>query len=160
VYASVLYLSRQHQRTIEYCRWALGFAPNAEGLQFWLGRAYADELRLAEAISFIEASRLANRQKSTGFGVLTGLYVRTGRRAGARKLLGELLELAKKQYVSPASVAIAYIGLSDFDHAFAWLDQACLEHDFALSSLRVEPVYDPLRSNPRFQTLLRRVNLD
>jgi tetratricopeptide (TPR) repeat protein len=160
VYASILYLSRQRQRTIEYCKWALGYAPNAEGLQFWLGRTYADELRLAEAIPFIEASRAANRQKSTGFGVLTSLYVRAGRRADAVNLLGELLELAKEQYISPASVAIAYIGLSDFDNAFAWLDRACFEHDFALSSLKVETVYDPIRSDPRFKALLRRVNLN
>ena len=159
VYASILYFSRQRQRTIDYCQWALGFAPGAEGLQFWLGRAYADESRLSEAIALLEGSRATNRQKATGFGALAGLYVRDGRRADARRLVVETLDLAAKQYVSPASIAILYIGLGDFDNAFAWLDRACFERDFALSSLKVEPIYDPLRPDPRFDSLLRRVHL-
>jgi DNA-binding winged helix-turn-helix (wHTH) protein/tetratricopeptide (TPR) repeat protein len=160
VYASVLYMSRQYQRAAEYSQWALGFAPAAEGLQFWLGRAYADQSRWPDAIELIERSRAANRLKGTGFGVLPGLYARTGRRPDALRLVDEFLQLARTRYISPASIAIAYIGLGDFDNAFQWLDKACVEHDFSLSSLKVEPVYDPVRTEPRFQALLRKVNLE
>jgi len=160
VYASVLYMSRQYQRTIEYCQWALGFAPGADGIKYWLGRAYADQSRWNDAIDQIEGSRATNRQKSTGFGVLPGFYARAGRRREALRLLADLLQTAQTRYLSPVSVAIAYIGLGDFDNAFLWLDKACAERDFSLSSLKVEPVYDPLRSDPRFQALLRRLNLE
>jgi DNA-binding winged helix-turn-helix (wHTH) protein/Tfp pilus assembly protein PilF len=159
VYANVLYFSRQYQRTVEYCRWALSFAPGAEALQFWLGRAYADQGRLGEAIELIERSRATDRNKPVGFGILTGLYARAGRRADAQKLLATMLQIAEAGYISPVSVAIAYAGLGEVDEAFTWLDKACFEHDFSLSSLKVDPLYDPLRRDPRFQALLHRVNL-
>lgn len=159
VYANVLYLSRQYQRTIEYCQWALSFAPRAEGLQFWLARAYADQSRLPEAIEGMESARATDPQRGTGFGVLPGLYVRTGRRSDAIRFLDGILELAKSRYVSPVSIAIGYIGIGDFDRAFDWLEKGCLERDFSLSALNVDPIYDPIRVDPRFQSLLHRLNL-
>jgi DNA-binding winged helix-turn-helix (wHTH) protein/TolB-like protein/Tfp pilus assembly protein PilF len=160
LHASIYYFSRQYQRTIEYCRWVLTFAPGADGIQFWLGRAYADQSRLTEAIDLLERARSTNQRKGNGFGMLASLYARAGRRADALRLLTGAIKLSKTQYVSPVSVAIIYIELKDFDRSFEWLDKACDERDFSMSSLRVEPVYDPLRTDPRFKRLLHRVNLE
>jgi hypothetical protein len=137
----------------------LSFAPRAEGLQFWLARAYADQSRLPEAIEGMECARGTDPRRGTGFGVLPGLYARAGRRSDAVRFLDGILELAKSRYVSPVSVAIGYIGIGDLDRALAWLEKGCLERDFSLSALKVDPIYDPIRADPRFQSLLHRLNL-
>ena len=57
------------------------------------------------------------------------------------------------------SLAIAYIGVGDNDNALAWLEKAHREHSGSLSALKVDPTYDPLRGDPGFQRLLRRIGL-
>jgi hypothetical protein len=57
------------------------------------------------------------------------------------------------------SLAQLYAGLGEQDQAFAWLERAYQEHDFALTALRVSPFYDPLRADPRFAQLLKKVGL-
>ena len=85
---------------------------------------------------------------------------RLGRNAEARAILAELDEAAKKSYVTPFSRALVYIGLGDFDTAFEWLDRAVDERDVHILHLTVKPVYDPIRSDPRFHRLLRKMNLE
>lgn len=67
---------------------------------------------------------------------------------------------ATQQYSSPYEIAIIYAGLGENDHAFKWLDQAYLECSGWLIYLQVEPMLDPLRRDPRFTDLLRRVGLN
>jgi hypothetical protein len=61
--------------------------------------------------------------------------------------------------VDPIVVAQAYVGMGNNDEAIAWLEKAYLQHSNNLTALNVEPVYDPLRGDPRFHSLLRRVGL-
>ncbi|MEJ7577520.1 MAG: hypothetical protein WKF74_11005, partial [Pyrinomonadaceae bacterium] len=62
-----------------------------------------------------------------------------------------------EKYVSPTELAILYAALGDQEKAFVSLEKAFIERDFQLSSLKVEPGYDPLRDDSRFQELLRKV---
>jgi len=94
-----------------------------------------------------------------GLAALGHTYAAAGRRVDAEKALGELLELAKQRYVSPASIAAIYGALGDRDQAFAWLDKADQAHDGILVRLKVDYRFDSLRSDPRFGKLLMRVNL-
>jgi hypothetical protein len=66
---------------------------------------------------------------------------------------------AERRYISPYSIAVIYLGLGDKEQAFAWLNRAYQERDNWLIYLNVEPRLDPLRSDPRFTDLLRRVGL-
>jgi hypothetical protein len=61
--------------------------------------------------------------------------------------------------MDPAAILFAYIGMGDREQSFAWLEKAYLQHSSVLTTLKVEPIYDPLRGDPRFQELLRRVRL-
>jgi hypothetical protein len=61
--------------------------------------------------------------------------------------------------MDPAIVSWAYIGIGDNDHALSWLEKAYAQHSNAMTTLKVEPRYDSLRSDPRFQDLVRRVGL-
>jgi hypothetical protein len=75
-------------------------------------------------------------------------------------VLNELTELSKQKYVPAWAMAEIYVGLGEKDRAFEWLEKAYDER-FAglLASIKVDPIYDPLRSDPRFADLLRRMNL-
>ena len=77
----------------------------------------------------------------------------------ANKILNELLEMNKRRYVTPAALANLYIGLDNKDQAFFWLEKAFQERSNYLAYLKVFPILDPLRSDPRFADLVRRVGL-
>lgn len=87
-------------------------------------------------------------------------YAGTGRRADAGRIVDELTSMARSSYVPPAALVTAYAGLGDLDRAFAALEQAYGERSNLMRSLRVLPLLDPLRADPRFQDMLRRVGLD
>jgi hypothetical protein len=74
--------------------------------------------------------------------------------------LQELQELARKAYVPPSSFASIYFGLGEIDRGFDWLEKAVDERDGLIVHIHVDPGYDPLRSHPRFQALLRKMNLE
>jgi len=69
-------------------------------------------------------------------------------------------ERAKQEYVPPTSFANIYAYLGDNDQAMRWLEKGYKEHEFVMTYLNVNPAYDPLRDDPRFQELLRRMNLE
>ena len=79
-------------------------------------------------------------------------------RAGAR-LLEELKERQQTGYVPAGAFVHAYLGLGDNDEAFAWLERASEEQSNILIYIKVFPLFDPLRNDPRFEDLVRRVGL-
>ena len=83
-----------------------------------------------------------------------------GDRAAATSLLRELEDPSTAQPVSPASLAGVYVFLDEKEQALLLLERAYAEHDFRLAGLKTDPDWDPLRSDPRFQRLLRQVNLE
>jgi len=80
-----------------------------------------------------------------------------GGRKEALRIVSEVEQLSKTRYVSPTGLAIIFAALDERDKAFAWLDKA-VELQTPLEGLKVNPEWDPLRSDPRFQDLLRRMN--
>jgi hypothetical protein len=90
--------------------------------------------------------------------MLVYAYALAGRREDALKGLEDLKVILKERYVAPTCFANVYIGLSDQNQALDWLQQAYEGRDESMTYLRTEPILDPLRSNPRFQELLRKMN--
>ena len=86
------------------------------------------------------------------------MYGLAGRKSETQKIITELKERSRHHYVFPSVFAHAYLGLGDKDRALTYLEQAYEEQDPALFYLKVGPLLDPLRSEPRFQALMRRVN--
>ena len=80
-----------------------------------------------------------------------------GERGEAEKSLARLRELAERRFVLPSAVALVHLGLGDLDRVFESLDAALEQRELRLIHLGVDPIVDPLRSDPRFTTLLRRV---
>jgi tetratricopeptide (TPR) repeat protein len=86
-------------------------------------------------------------------------YGLAGRKAEANKILNELLELNRHRYVTPPALANVYIGLGEKDQAFFWLEKAYQDRSNYLAYLKVFPGCDSLRSDRRFDDLLRRLGL-
>jgi hypothetical protein len=86
-------------------------------------------------------------------------YGLAGRRDEAEKVLNELLALNRHRYVTPPAFVHVYLGLGDKEKAFFWLEKAFQDRSNYMAYLKPLPANDPLRSDPRFNELLRRMNL-
>lgn len=82
----------------------------------------------------------------------------SGHREEAVKVLTQLRELQKQRYVPLYSIALIYVGLDQKVQAFEWLENAFTDHSGAMIYLKVEPMLDSLRTDPRFADLLRRMH--
>jgi hypothetical protein len=84
-------------------------------------------------------------------------HARLKERGEALGALDQLMVLSNQRYVSAGSFALVYIGLGEKDQAFAWLEKAYEDRSGALPLLKVNPIWDPLRSDPRFEALVARI---
>ncbi|MBA4123793.1 MAG: protein kinase [Acidobacteria bacterium] len=119
-----------------------------------LANAYVQKGQYAEAILSYQTS-IKLEETTSALIYLGRVYALSGKRNEAIAILDKLKTTEK--YVSPTELAILYAALGDKEKAFASLEKAYTERDFQLTSLKVEPGYDPLRDDPRFQDLMRRV---
>ena len=94
----------------------------------------------------------------SGKHILAYFFARSGRRQEAVEILEELVEQEKTTYIPPSDLAQIHIALGHFDQAFEWLEKAVKVREADLFMLKVMPVWDPLRGDPRFDDLLRRLN--
>jgi hypothetical protein len=83
----------------------------------------------------------------------------SGQKDEARRILSELKQQSKLRHVSPYDMALIHTGLSDKDQALILLHKACDDRVFRVVFLGVEPLFDDLRPDPRFQALLKRIGL-
>jgi TolB-like protein/Tfp pilus assembly protein PilF len=141
----------QAQRTLEQY-------PNFFVARFWLGSVYREKKMYAQAI---EQFDLARKQTGNNPAMLMGYghaLAVSGDKAGARKVLSELEILAKSRYVPAIYFAGVYTGLGENRTALDWLDRAYKERNDRLVYLGVDPIADPLRSDPRFLDLMSRLH--
>jgi Flp pilus assembly protein TadD len=153
------YYARQPGEALEHLRRALAMNPTAEENHRLLGLAYLqmglhDEAAAAfrEAVASSESPALA----TAGLGLVA---VARGRLTDARGILDGLYAVSRDRYVTPVAFAMMHAGLGEADRAFEWLDQAMEERRGWLAYLKVEPLLDPLRIDPRFMRLMQRMRL-
>lgn len=157
--AQQLYFARRFDEAIEQCRKTLEMDPSFSLTHSLLGRLYLAKGMYREALPEIEKYAELNRGSPLALMALAYAHGRSGERSEALRLLNELSALSKQRYVSSYYFAVAYAGLGENDQAFAWLEKAYDERSGFLPLLKVNPIWDPLRSDPRFVDLLRRVGL-
>jgi eukaryotic-like serine/threonine-protein kinase len=153
------YLTRQWEQAIEQCRNALELDPRYGAAQVYMGLAFCLTGRFDEAIRALETSLNKSPNQSLGMAFLGYVYALAGRTEEARKILGALQELAQKAFVPPSRFAWIYTGLGEVDRGLEWLEKAVDERDGFIIHLHVDPCWDVLRSHPRYQALLRKMNL-
>ena len=144
-------------RAIPHLQAALELAPAFSYARQQLGYAYLQQGRHAEATT--EFERAAATGGASDSAALAYAHAVAGRRPEARAILGRLLAPGRGAYVPPFHVAMAYVGLGEADAAFRWLERAFREHDVHLTGLAVVPAFEPLRVDPRFARLVRRIGL-
>ena len=128
-------------------------------LAWWgLGLSELCRSRFAEAIAALEKAA-AISPDAISIAYLGSAQARTGRADIALSLLQNLLSRSEREHVPPRCFVFLYAALGEQDRAFEWLEKAYETHDTGLFWLRVMPLYDPLRSSPRFNEMLRRVGL-
>jgi len=86
-------------------------------------------------------------------------YAQSGYRGAVSKIIDMQKELSKKRYVDPGVIGYEYAALGDKDEAFRWLDRAASEMAGSVQTVKVDPLLDPIRSDPRYAALLLRLNL-
>jgi eukaryotic-like serine/threonine-protein kinase len=151
-------MARRPEQAIVQCQKALEVGNTYWG-HFYLGQAYEQKARYNEAIAEFNKALGISEGSTEAIAALGHAYAVSGKRREAQHVLDDLDSLSKRQYVSLGYKAIIYAGLGDKEQAFKWLQYAYEEGSGWLIYLNVDPRYDPLRSDPRFQTLLHSVNL-
>jgi TolB-like protein/DNA-binding winged helix-turn-helix (wHTH) protein/Flp pilus assembly protein TadD len=147
-----------HDRpAIEQLLRAIELEPHFWYSHFWLALVYAHQRRNEEAL--VEAHKAADLSGGTHSWLLGYVQGVCGERAQALQALDELLALSRRRYVSPYDIAKVHLGLGRKEEALDWLERAYRERARWMDSLSTFPTFDPLRGDPRFQDLLRRLGL-
>jgi TolB-like protein/Tfp pilus assembly protein PilF len=156
----LLYHARRYDESIRELRTVLAVEPNNVGALWFLGFALIEDRQFSEAIGVLQrGAHLSNRSPAV-LGVMTRAYARAGDRTSALRILDELKTIHRRGYVPPAVFLNAYIGLGEYDQAFRWLERAYEEHSNITQLLKTHPLFDPVRENPQFTGLMRRVGFD
>ncbi len=151
------YYARQYDRAIEQLLKTLQIEKNFAQARMALGRCYLQKGDFSRAIAELSQARAISGETAMNSGNLGYAYAVSGQREQARKMLGEIREMAKQHYVSSYYVALIYVGLGEKDQGLEWLSKAQQEGSEQRLTLKVDPRLDSLRSDPRFQELLRNI---
>ena len=154
---NVFIYARRYDQALKQCAKALDLDPTSGPAHFGLGWAYRCKSSYEPAIASLRRA-CELWPGSTPIGVLGEVHAAAGYQAEAQKILEQLKELSKKQYVTPYVVARIHVTLGEIDEAFHWLEVAYQQRAEWMVVLKVDPCLDNLRSEPRFQNLMRRMN--
>ena len=157
--ARMFYFHREYERSIEQYRAALDMDPNFSSAYLWLAQPYQQTGKFEEAIAALQAGCGLSGDSAYAMARLGLGYALAGKGEEARAILSRLKESSSQKYVSPHDIAIIHAGLDETDDAITWLEKALEERSVGLGYLNVEPQWDALRSDQRFQELLMRVGL-
>jgi tetratricopeptide (TPR) repeat protein len=153
------YYSRQFDKAVELSQATLRLDPRFPVAHLRLGRAYAAKGLYSEAVAeFREFSELSG-DTTLALASIANAQARNGHRSDSLHIIDGFKQTGSREHVPSYQFAIAYAGLGDTDQTIRWLEQAYEQRSDFLVTLGVEPMFDNLRSNPRFQDLLHRIAL-
>jgi tetratricopeptide (TPR) repeat protein len=161
VVGEVYYYARQYDQAIEASQRTIEMDPSFVVAHSFLAFAYAQKAMYDEAIAEARKAMELSGEGIPLFVALLGtIYSYSGKRDEAEKVLDQLHELSKQRYVSPFYIASIYVGIGQKDQAFEWFEKGYDEHDHAMETLKVDPMLDNVRSDPRFKALLKKMGLE
>lgn len=156
--AAIFYFSRQYDRAIERFRAVLDMDPTFTRAHLIIP-AYVQKKQFKQALADIATWRQSEKGPAT-WAWEAYVYGRMGDTGKARHALREIQRTSRGSQMAPASLlALAYLGMNEKDRALDWIEKAAQEHGTIPITLRVDPIYDPLRDQRRFQKLLEQVSL-
>jgi TolB-like protein/Flp pilus assembly protein TadD len=158
--AWILFSARRYDEAIRELHAKLAVTPDDASALWFLGFSLIGEGKPEDAIPPLERAVSLSHGSPGAIGVLARAYGHAGRRSDAFRLIEELKRRRQKGYVPTAPFVQAYVGLADYDAAFAWFERAYEEKSNILQWIKVEPFPDVMRNDPRFADLIHRVGLD
>jgi adenylate cyclase len=138
----------------------LEMEPRYQLVYLWLGRTFLALERFPEALAILEKGRELTGPSPNLLSILGLAYARLGRQAEALAILQQFRDTGGQRWVSPFFESHVLIGLGDTDGALRLLENAYQRRSGFIVVLQVDPLYDEIRSEPRFQRLLQKVGLD
>jgi TolB-like protein/Flp pilus assembly protein TadD len=159
VLVSTYIYARNYDKALAQARSAFDLDPTFPLARHWLGFALVANGKYDEAIS---VTRPVSPDSPFGWMsvvVIAHAYAKQGKKAEAEQQISLLRDLAKTRYVRPYYLASIYATLGEKDKAFAELERSFAEKDCYLGRIAVDPFMDPLRDDPRFKSLIKRMNL-
>jgi tetratricopeptide (TPR) repeat protein len=153
-----LYYARDYDQALEQGRKALQLDPKYYRTHFWLARVYAQKKMPVQAIAESKLVLSALPDSNLGLTELAYSLAAAGRERESREILQRLEERSKHAFVPAYNLAVIQLALNDKEAALNDLQKAYSEHDWAMIVLKTEPRLDPLRSDPRFQGILKKLN--
>ncbi len=156
----LLFMTHHYEESIQELKSDVAVHPEDGSTYWFLGFALIANDQAKEAIPVLEKAVALSQRSPAVMGVLIRAYAHAGRRAEGLGLLAELRQRQKRGYVNPAAFVNAYLGLGDNEKALAALEQAYAGQSSIIQFVKVHPYMDPLRGDPRFQDLVRRVGLN
>ncbi len=155
----ILFQAHRYGDAIRESRNELALNRDNGGALTGLGFALIADNKPSDAIPVLEKAVSLTSGSPAATGILIRAYAHAGRRGDALRLLAELKQRAKAGYIPAGAFVNAYLGLGDNEQAFYWLEQAYKEQSNILQFVKTHPYFDPIRGDPRFADLVRRVGL-
>jgi tetratricopeptide (TPR) repeat protein len=157
--SSTAYMSRDYDSAAAHAQKALELEPSSGLGVVMLGLAEAHGGKKEAVRRLLQNAPPGVPMDAGARAAVAYMRALTGEQAEARRAAAELEAESRQRYVPPIWVVFLYAGLGDKERAFTWLDKAYQERSTWLIYLKEFPDFDPLRSDPRFQELLKKVNL-
>jgi tetratricopeptide (TPR) repeat protein len=148
---------RKFDDALSQYRKALEMDPNSGLVNWSLGRAYLEKKMYAESIEALQRSIALSGDSPDEPVDLARAYACSGNKSEAARLLDGLLRSSQSRYLSPTTIGSVYAALGERDKAFEWFNKAIAERDYILVLIRVDPMFDDVRDDPRFQALVKQV---
>jgi eukaryotic-like serine/threonine-protein kinase len=155
-YGRAFLYARQYDRAAQAFQQSLEVNPKFWPLHLFLGETYQQQGLYPRALAELRQAQGPTEEATSA---IARVLAAQGKKSEAQRILAELLLRSKTGYLPPTYIAGIYIALADDNQAFTWLEKAYVSRDSQLEFLGVEQFYDPLRADPRFADLLRRIHL-
>jgi len=157
--ARILHFARRFDEAIKQCRKTIDMYPDYLIAHRRLGMSFGEKGMFDEAESEFKKALAISPDDSETMSAMAYAYTSAGRVDDARRILERLDRIVAESYVSPYSLARVHIGLNQFDRAFEYLEETYQERHGILVYLKVEPIFDRLRTDERFAELLKKMGL-
>jgi serine/threonine-protein kinase len=157
----VLFYARHYDQAIEALHKTLEMEPDFIRTHYFLGRAYLQKSMYEDALEEFQREReISNSWEEVLESRIGIAFAKMGKKSKAERVLDEMIERSKEMNVSPYGLSLIYIALGENDQGFNILEEAYDARWSGINYLKIEPVFDSVRSDPRYRTLLKKMNLE
>jgi tetratricopeptide (TPR) repeat protein len=158
----ILSKKRQFDQAFSLLHKALRLSPQDPSVHMMLGEVCLEKGDYVQALQEFEIAlpRLDGWEKDYTMGLQGFTHAVVARKSEAHRLLQQLKERSTTEWVSPSFIALINVGLGEKDAAFDWLNQAFQNDRASLSVIKIDPLFDTIRADPRYHDLLRKMKLE